>query len=110
MPYSAPASYHIDELCCRDANTVVFAEVTDDEAAESAIGAENKRRIEAAYDVSKATDVHGTCSPSSACPCLSPSITSDRGRRELRAVRSTVMEMGGAFADGTPYWRSASIS
>ena len=48
-----PGSFaaHADEYCrFVDEDTVLLAEVTEEEAAEGPISAENKRRIDAAYD------------------------------------------------------------
>lgn len=107
VPYLGSSfAAHIDELCrFVDANTVVLAEVTDDEAAESAIGAENKRRIEAAYDVlSKATDVHGNPFAIKRMPVpISIDYVLTEDDENYGLYEGPVMEMGGAFADGTPW-------
>ena len=111
VPYLGSSfAAHIDELCrFVDANTVVLAEVTDDEAAESAIGAENKRRIEAAYDVlSKATDVHGNPFAIKRMPVpISIDYVLTEDDENYGLYEGPVMEMGGAFADGTPMARPA---
>ncbi|MFR5093250.1 MAG: agmatine deiminase family protein [Adlercreutzia equolifaciens] len=51
-----PGSFaaHADEYCrFVDEDTVLLAEVTEEEAAEGPISAENKRRIDAAYEILK---------------------------------------------------------
>ena len=51
-----PGSFaaHADEYCrFVGEDTVLLAEVTDEEAAESPVSAENKRRIDAAYEILK---------------------------------------------------------
>lgn len=61
-PSWVPASLLIPTKCAVSwlANTILLAEVTEEEAATSPISAENKRRLDAAYEVvSKATDANG---------------------------------------------------
>ncbi|MEA2040356.1 MAG: agmatine deiminase family protein [Thermodesulfobacteriota bacterium] len=58
---SASANNHADEFCrFVDANTILLAEVSEEDASSDPIAAENRRRMEANYEILKnATDQNG---------------------------------------------------
>lgn len=97
---------HIDEMCrFINRTTVLLAEVSDDEAAASAAAAENKHRLDAAYEIlSGATDAHGERFTILRMPTSFPIdyvLSTDDGDYEL--YKGFIDDMGGCFADGTPW-------
>lgn len=107
IPYIG-SSYaaHTDEMCrFIDAHTVLLAEVTDEEAASSPVDAENRRRLDAAYEVLKtATDVDGNPFTIKRMPvtiAIDYVLTEDDSNYAL--YKGPIDEMGGNFADGTPW-------
>ena len=106
VPYLGSSfAAHIDEMCrFVDANTILLAEVTDEEA-RSEVNAENKRRLDAAFDVlSKETDAQGNPFVIKRMPvpiAIDYVLTEDDENYGL--YEGPIKEMGGSFADGTPW-------
>ncbi len=94
---------HTDEMCrfvARD--TILLAEVTEEEAAESPISAENKRRLDAAYEVvSKATDANGNPYKILRIPASGHIQYIQRPGDDLYDYYHELV--GDAFMDGTPW-------
>lgn len=97
---------HIDEMCrFVDARTVLLAEVTDEEAAASEAARENKRRLDAALEVLRAaTDVHGEPFVIERMPMPVPiDYLLTESDADYALYKGFIDEMGGTFADGTPW-------
>lgn len=107
VPYFGTSfAAHVDEMCrFVDGSTILLAEVTDEEAAESAAAAESKRRLDAAYEVLRAeTDAQGNPFTIVRMPVSIPIdylLTAEDDDYEL--YKGFIDEMGGCFADGTPW-------
>lgn len=107
VPYIGSSfAAHTDEMCrFIDEHTILLAEVSDEEAAASAIDAENKKRLEAAYEVvSKATDVDGNPFVVKRMPvtvAVDYTLTPDDDSYMI--FKGPIDDMGGCFADGTPW-------
>lgn len=97
---------HADEYCrFVGPKTILLAEVTDEEAQASPVNAENKRRIDAAYEILKAaTDVDGEPFEIVRMPC--PELMTCRLPQDDPIVagwKQFFDENGGAADDGTPF-------
>lgn len=107
VPYFGTSfAAHIDEMCrFIDRTTVLLAEVSDEEAASSAAAAESKRRLDAAYEILRSeTDVHGEPFSIVRMPVSVPIdylLTPQDDDYDL--YKGFIDEMGGHFADGTPW-------
>lgn len=107
IPYFGTSfAAHIDEMCrFVDRSTILLAEVSDEEAAESAAAAESKRRLDAACEVLRnETDVYGRPFDIVRMPVSKPidyllSVDDD----DYQLYKGFIDEMGGKFADGTPW-------
>ena len=107
VPYFGTSfAAHIDEMCrFIDRTTVLLAEVSDEGAASSAAAAESKRRLDAAYEILRSeTDVHGEPFSIVRMPVSVPIdylLTPQDDDYDL--YKGFIDEMGGRFADGTPW-------
>lgn len=107
VPYLGSSfAAHIDEMCrFVDANTVLLAEVSDEEAAASTIGAENRRRLDAAFEVlSKATDAFGGPFVIKRMPIpVAIDYVLTEADENYGLYKGPIDNRGGSFADGTPW-------
>lgn len=107
VPYFGSSfAAHIDEMCrFVDAHTLLLAEVTDEEAAASAANAENKRRLDAAFDVlSKATDINEAPFTIKRMPVpIAIDYVLSEADDNYILYKGPIDEMGGSFMDGTPW-------
>lgn len=107
VPYLGSSfAAHIDEMCrFVDAHTLLLAEVTEEEAEKSAAAAENKRRLDAAYEVvANATDIHGEKFTVKRMPipiAIDYVLTEEDESYQL--YKGPIDEIGGTFFDGTPW-------
>ena len=94
---------HSDEMCRFVAkDTILLAEVTEEEAAANRISAENKRRLDAAYEVvSQATDVDGNPFKILRIPASGHIQYVQRPGDDLYDYYHELV--GDAFMDGTPW-------
>lgn len=94
---------HTDEMCrFIDKNKILLAEVTEEEAAENRISAENKRRLDAAYEVlAGATDVDGNPFEIVRIPASAHIQYIQRPGDDLYDYYHELV--GDAFMDGTPW-------
>lgn len=86
-------------------DTILLAEVTDEEAAETALDAENKKRLDAAYEVLKnATDIDGNPFKIIRVP-VAPQIMCRIPNNHPTALgwKQFFDEIGGKAFDGTPW-------
>ena len=103
-----PASFaaHADEYCRFVAeDTVLLAEVTEEEAAESTISAENKRRIDAAYEILK-DETLPDGRPLKIVRIPSPAhkiVRAPQGDPMVEGWKQFFDENGGKAWDGTPW-------
>ena len=103
-----PSSFaaHADEYCrFVSEDTVVLAEVSEEEAAKSPISAENKRRIDAAYDILK-DETLPDGRPLNIVRIPSPVHLHVRENQEdpmVQGWKQFFDENGGAAWDGTPW-------
>lgn len=97
---------HADEMCrFITPHKILLAEVTDEEAEESECDRESKRRLDAAYEILRnATDVDGNPFEIVRMPVSVPiELVIAPGDDDYDLYRGFIEEMGGAFADGTPW-------
>lgn len=97
---------HADEMCRFVTPTkILLAEVTDEEAAESELDRESKRRLDAAYDIlSRETDAEGNPFEIVRMPVSVPiELVMTPEDEDYSLYKGFIDEMGGFFADGTPW-------
>lgn len=110
-----PGSFaaHADEYCrFVGEDTVLLAEVTDEEAAESPVSAENKRRIDAAYEILK-NETLPDGRPLKIVRMPFPEHLIFRGSQDNPTVmgwKQFFDENGGVAFDGTPWPRATTAS
>ena len=103
---SSSANGHIDEMCrFVNENTVLLAEVTDEEAAASELDRINRQRLEAAYAVlSAATTTDGAPLNIVRMPVAKPFYFDiDEGDLLHSIWMETKGELGSELPDGTPF-------
>lgn len=97
---------HADEMCrFITPRKILLAEVTDEEAAASECDRESKRRLDAAYEILRnATDADGNAFEIVRMPVSVPiELVIAPGDDDYDLYRGFIDEMGGTFADGTPW-------
>ncbi|MDD5807367.1 MAG: agmatine deiminase family protein [Eggerthellales bacterium] len=103
-----PSSFaaHADEYCrFVSEDTIILAEVTDEEAAENPINAENKRRIDAAYEILK-NETLPDGRPLNIIRIPSPAhkyVRADQNDPMVQGWKQFFDENGGKAWDGTPW-------
>ena len=97
---------HADEMCrFITPHKILLAEVTDEEAAASECDRESKRRLDAAYEILRnETDAEGNPFEIVRIPVSVPiELVIAPGDDDYDLYRGFIEEMGGTFADGTPW-------
>lgn len=97
---------HADEMCrFVSANKILLAEVTDEEAAESEMDCESKKRLDAAYEIlANETDADGKPFEIVRMPIAKPiELVLAPGDDDYDLYKGFIDEMGGTFMDGTPW-------
>lgn len=97
---------HADEMCrfITD-NKILLAEITDEEAAASEMDRESKKRLDAAFEIlSKETDTNGDPFEIVRMPVAKPiELVLSPGDADYDLYKGTIDDIGGSFADGTPW-------
>lgn len=97
---------HADEMCrFISTNKVLLAEVTDEEAAESEMNRESKKRLDAAYDIlASESNVDGKPFEIVRMPIAEPiELVLAPGDDDYDLYKGFIDDMGGTFMDGTPW-------
>lgn len=97
---------HIDEMCrFITPNKLLLAEITDEEAALNKSNAESQRRLNAALEIlQNETDWEGKPFEIVRMPVAEPiEVVIEPGDDDYKLYKDPIDEMGGKFADGTPW-------